>query len=251
MHRSHLRAFTLIELLVVITIISILASILFPVFARAREQARKSACQSNLKQLGLAIMQYTSDYDESFPAAEMYIGSTTVQWYALIAPYVKNSQVFVCPTAGQIQRGGGYGWNIYGTGNNATTNRFNGFGYSGRGNEWGTPAITGPVKHSEVEEPSATFLLGDPASNGSTVNGLHLIGYSSSITTIPVLHGGQVGPFSGGGSVTVAPGGGGNYLFADGHVKYIEASRAFCSSMWNVSKTLAASSSPACGPLKP
>src|SRR5690606_22764536 len=107
---------------------------------RAREQARKAACQSNLKQIGLAVMQYTQDFDEAFPAAEMFLGTATVQWYTLMAPYIKNTQVFVCPTAGKIQRGGGYGWNIYGTGNNATTNRFNGFGYRGRGSEWGTPS---------------------------------------------------------------------------------------------------------------
>ncbi len=63
-HRDLRRAFTLIELLVVIAIIAILAAILFPVFAKAREKARQSSCQSNVKQLGLAFMQYTQDYDE-------------------------------------------------------------------------------------------------------------------------------------------------------------------------------------------
>src|SRR5512137_1152715 len=61
------RAFTLIELLVVIAIIAILAAILFPVFAKAREKARQSSCQSNLKQIGLAFMQYAQDYDEQYP----------------------------------------------------------------------------------------------------------------------------------------------------------------------------------------
>jgi prepilin-type N-terminal cleavage/methylation domain-containing protein len=65
--KSH-SAFTLIELLVVIAIIAMLAAILFPVFGRARENARRSSCQSNLKQIGLGIMQYTQDYDERLPA---------------------------------------------------------------------------------------------------------------------------------------------------------------------------------------
>ena len=63
-------AFTLIELLVVIAIIAILAAILFPVFARARENARRSSCQSNLKQIALGFMQYTQDYDEKFPGSD-------------------------------------------------------------------------------------------------------------------------------------------------------------------------------------
>ena len=65
--QKHRRGFTLIELLVVIAIISLLAAILFPVFSRARENARRSSCLSNLKQIGLGMMQYTQDYDERYP----------------------------------------------------------------------------------------------------------------------------------------------------------------------------------------
>jgi prepilin-type N-terminal cleavage/methylation domain-containing protein/prepilin-type processing-associated H-X9-DG protein len=91
--------FTLIELLVVIAIIAILAAILFPVFARARENARRSSCQSNLKQLGLGIMQYTQDYDERMPASTANNGGDGGKaLYNYINPYVKSLQIFKCPS---------------------------------------------------------------------------------------------------------------------------------------------------------
>ena len=91
-------AFTLIEILVVIAIIAILAAILFPVFARARENARRSSCMSNLKQLGLGIMQYTQDNDEAYPTPYYYNGARAVLWMEHIFPYVKSNQVFICPS---------------------------------------------------------------------------------------------------------------------------------------------------------
>jgi prepilin-type N-terminal cleavage/methylation domain-containing protein/prepilin-type processing-associated H-X9-DG protein len=242
------KGFTLIELLVVIAIIAILAAILFPVFARARENARKAACQSNLKQIGLAIAQYTQDYDETYQIGR-FATTPFTYWYSVLDPYTKSTQLYVCPTAGQIPTGSrGYGWNIRGTGTSATN--VNGFGYYDA--SWGTPSNSGPVKLSEVEEPSTTIQVTDPASNGYTANGYYAIGYSI-LSYIPVLHGGQVGPFyDSSGLQPVAAGGGANYLFADGHVKFLQASTVHCSNMWNVSKTKAlAAASHSCGTLKP
>ncbi|MHB8997609.1 MAG: DUF1559 family PulG-like putative transporter [Armatimonadota bacterium] len=92
------RGFTLIELLVVIAIIAILAAILFPVFAKAREKARQSTCLSNTKQIGLAVMQYAQDYDERLPSMHTAPSVVVVYWYQAIDPYMKNSQILKCPS---------------------------------------------------------------------------------------------------------------------------------------------------------
>ena len=91
-------AFTLIELLVVIAIIAILAAILFPVFARARENARRSSCQSNLKQIGLGMLQYTQDYDEMTVPINAPVSGGFLTWIDLVQPYMKSIQVFNCPS---------------------------------------------------------------------------------------------------------------------------------------------------------
>ena len=137
-HRNAKKAFTLIELLVVIAIIAILAAILFPVFARAREKARQSSCTSNLKQFMLAITQYTQDYDEMLPLsvsgsdqvgpAMVGVGGITQQFgvAAFLQPYVKSQQVFQCPddngfnggspkAGGQNVPAGSQVWQAYGT----------------------------------------------------------------------------------------------------------------------------------------
>ncbi|MCC7492157.1 MAG: DUF1559 domain-containing protein [Fimbriimonadaceae bacterium] len=96
------RGFTLIELLVVIAIIAILAAILFPVFAKAREKARQSSCSSNIKQLALGILQYAQDYDEACPPRYYRYNPSVAGgpniWDQLLQPYVKNLQVIRCPS---------------------------------------------------------------------------------------------------------------------------------------------------------
>lgn len=115
---THRNGFTLIELLVVIAIIAILAAILFPVFARARENARRASCQSNLKQIGLGFAQYTQDYDEKYPLEVACFDGAACNdyeyWPSLIQPYVKSKQLFVCPSDSSpfTLAGRNGGWNI-------------------------------------------------------------------------------------------------------------------------------------------
>ena len=120
--RTVKRGFTLIQLPVVIAIIAILAAILFPVFARARENARRSSCQSNLKQIGLGIVQYVQDSDERMPYTDsaggysnstLASGGTLYKWMDSIFPYVKSEQLFDCPSREKYM--GNYS---YGNGNN-------------------------------------------------------------------------------------------------------------------------------------
>ena len=102
MHKSNpsvKKGFTLIELLVVIAIIAILAAILFPAFAKARESARRISCVSNMKQIGSGIIQYTQEYDEKLPPAE---GNGNFVWPVLVKPYVQDSAIYKCPSNSSI-----------------------------------------------------------------------------------------------------------------------------------------------------
>ena len=150
-------AFTLIELLVVIAIIAILASILFPVFARARENARASSCLSNLKQFGLAIEQYKQDYDGMYPFARYQLyGRNWFNWF--LDPYVKSDQLHYCPSRSDWKMG--YGYNIafgYFPGNNITPSRSGLFGgYCGTN----IPMYDG-VNEAIVTNPSESVVMID------------------------------------------------------------------------------------------
>jgi prepilin-type N-terminal cleavage/methylation domain-containing protein/prepilin-type processing-associated H-X9-DG protein len=102
--QQKVRAFTLIELLVVIGIIAILAAILFPVFGRARENARRSTCLSNMKQILLASTQYTQDSDELYPPSYTNISGKWVGFTQLYQPYLKSTQLFQCPSDSKTDR---------------------------------------------------------------------------------------------------------------------------------------------------
>lgn len=162
------KGFTLIELLVVIAIISILAAILFPVFARARENARRTSCLSNVKQIGLGFMQYLQDYDEKFPPSYLVTTQNPTPtgrapwsngvwfWHEIIFPYVKSTQIYVCPSAIPLPSsyGGPYAFN-YGV------NQLVVIGYktSTPPNPSGTP---GPVVSvSAVKRVAETYMVMD------------------------------------------------------------------------------------------
>ena len=144
------RGFTLIELLVVIAIIAILAAILFPVFARAREKARQTSCLSNQKQWALAWHMYAQDYDESVPSYAQLIGvppahSWGARWYAVLEPYIKNQQMRTCPSdaEGSTQAYGlSYAYNGY---------------YLGDPQWMSTCALV----LAEISRPSETFMAGE------------------------------------------------------------------------------------------
>ena len=156
--KSKRTGFTLIELLVVIAIIAILAAILFPVFARARENARRASCLSNLKQQGLGIMQYVQDYDEKYPNAYYYETGTIqpAEWYPdysfwqnVIYPYVKSEQIMRCPSTELVDGSS--------TGFNGITPLFGAYG----ANELLMPQVGAAVSLASVTATAEVYMIMD------------------------------------------------------------------------------------------
>jgi len=153
------KGFTLIELLVVIAIIAILAAILFPVFAQVREKARQISCVSNLKQIGLGILQFNEDYDEHFPMVDFIpTNGPELRWYQAVGPYIKNGStygdgyyngaggIWTCPDL-SVPQPGNYGanWQLLTSGV--------GVGAGPGGNGWPPPAL------SVLQSPADTILV--------------------------------------------------------------------------------------------
>src|SRR5687767_14463963 len=178
---SQKRAFTLIELLVVIAIIAILAAILFPVFAQAREKARQTSCLSNTKQVGTAFQMYLQDYDEVMVITmAQNTGSSgfSPQWWSkLVEPYIKNWQIFRCPSSADgrsIWGSGPFGWW-------ANWSRFGTLGYNYLGlSTWWNCFDSQGVALAAVDKPASTVGFVDSnlqqTSNPRPVN--NGIGYS-------------------------------------------------------------------------
>lgn len=278
----HRKGFTLIELLVVIAIIALLAAILFPVFGRARENARRSSCQSNLKQIGIAFHSYTQDYDEKLPlprycnfspngstatgymaaadannlpnpkAYDAYAGAATY-WVDEIYPYIKNGQVFWCPSDknkgiyAEYGPAGSLGEISYGM--NEFMNGFTEWYVGPRTSDWINWVYPwagwGPKSNKSgglygqalyaIESPSYKVLAGDVAHDSAYSGPLFKAGLPSSAGSgyYYTYYGPDVDLTGTGYGTAVQtdfnqPGwmrgrhfGGANILFADGHVKWL------------------------------
>ena len=198
------RGFTLIELLVVIAIIAILAAILFPVFAKAREKARQTSCLSNLKQITLAALQYAQDYDEYYlcgrPQYAACGADSVAFWYHVITPYIKNTQIFKCPSS---VSGGNPGCGNYFPWARAA-NIVNNYGINCR---FGT-GQSGAPKMSAVRQPASTIYISDVCNGGP--------GWFRSW----VAAGGCP-------SYVETHNGGNNTTYADGHAKWLGGRKSF------------------------
>ena len=202
------KGFTLIELLVVIAIIAILAAILFPVFARARENARRSSCQSNLKQIGLGFKQYIQDYDEKYPILG---GADNTGWAIATQPYLKSTQIFQCssetaPPANVDPTNANYG-QASGA-NGGFTDYFYNTNLAGGG------GTTSGINESAMNYISNTILNGDGIGSTTVPTGAQ---GGSNIASARYNITQEVLPTQ----PTSRHLEGNNYSFADGHVKWL------------------------------
>ena len=213
--------FTLIELLVVIAIIAILAAILFPVFARARENARRASCQSNLKQLALSTLQYFSDYDDRMMRATFNNSSTPSNNFSMMSEYIKSNQVLFCPSAPSYRgtAGGAYATHYGFPVNWDGGNRFNAVAVRlslepGDTYYYSPSHFKTPLLMNEIPEPARTCMIGETRYYNLT--SYENNGYGTGIFEATRKYN-TVGP-----DVPDRHLEGSNYAYLDGHVKWLK-----------------------------
>ena len=229
--QNRVPAFTLIELLVVIAIIAILAAILFPVFARARENARRSSCASNLKQIGLGMLQYTQDYDEQYPYVWRTISSqklpynkynsTIFTWADATYPYVKSIQLLQCPSypIGELDSSEP----VKMTSQRATATSYGMNQHSKSGTLNTSDGGIGNISIAQVDSPATTIMGYDFIGRGDT-GGWTIDGTQSAGADLVNLFNGTIPTTATGYYPFVEPASrhleGTNFLWCDGHVKW-------------------------------
>lgn len=198
------KGFTLIELLVVIAIIAILASILFPVFGRARENARKAGCQSNLKQLGLAFNMYLQDWDETFP--RHYYSTNNKYWYDVLEPYAKNNKILLCPSVEGDPNGIAFNWAY--PANKVKELCSYGYNYNNLGSSLSVTTM------ADISKPSSLLLLCD----------IWQAAFNQYIVYQPTIRA-MTGVSATDWGVSKRHSEGSNILWVDGHVTWMKADR--------------------------
>ena len=220
------RAFTLVELLVVIAIIAILAAILFPVFARARENARKTSCLSNLKQIGIAFIQYTQDYDENYPLTTVTGMSTTPLSSRTTSTqaYIKSVQVYRCPSDASTR------WNspVAPPSNPPFTTSYiiNDWFSSGKDGGYG--------KLSATQESARAIIMAEKADNPgmmlATADHFHPFFWGAAPEQTSMMMAASVWDTANNTTLELATKrhlDGSNYLYADGHAKWNRFDRVY------------------------
>ena len=242
-NRNLFKGFTLIELLVVIAIIAILAAILFPVFAKVREKARQTSCASNMKQIGLATLQYVQDNDEHMPinaaALDGGYNGVPIGWAGMIYPYTKSTAVFVCPDDSQgvvsysmnafmDQPGSASATQPYGTSNSLAA-------FAGPSTTVMYSEITGsylnngalPWYQWNAADIQQGYDIASPSGDGYTVWGFSSLGSGAPWGGVENATGYMYGQTPTNAAGQIAPGRhteGSNFVLADGHVKWYRPS---------------------------